>query len=234
MTYEHHIMHEGMLAGAWLSPHSVKLYEPSCAHPYYMEKCLGERREEKSEHIIYGTRVFSMAPDGTFILVGVASPATCWAETWTKKRELDDVLLPLSKAVETGSTPKFLTALKGVNWDGRPAEDFIRVIRLALQVGAHVAARKLATEGAELHFDSDELEKYARVLAPAKVLPDRAQSIVDPKANIAWLKANKVHHKGKWIALRNGELLGEADSYRDLVEQVGETKERGILVTPVY
>ena len=140
----------------------------------------------------------------------------------------------LEEAARGGRESSFTKALAEIDWEKKPAKDFIRAIDLALKVGAHMAARKLATDGAEFHFDSEELQKYARVLAPAKVLPDRAQSTVDPKANIAWLKANKANHKGQWVALRNGELLGEADSYRNLIEQVGEPKGRGILVTPIY
>ncbi len=40
--------------------------------------------------------------------------------------------------------------------------------------------------------------------------------------------------QGRWVALRDGQLLGVAETAEQLVAQVGEIKNRGILVTQVY
>lgn len=145
-----------------------------------------------------------------------------------------DALRILEQAARARDEVGFAKALLAIDWDTRSALEYMRAINLAIEIGAHMAARKLATEGAEYHFDSEELQKYARVLAPPRLLTNRPQSSVNPRANVTWLKTHKDQYKGKWIAIKNGEFLGSADSYRALADQLGETKGLGILVTPVY
>lgn len=144
------------------------------------------------------------------------------------------VKLRLEVAVKAGNEAAFLNALKEVDWRSKSASEYTHIIDLALAVGAHMAARNLSTQGAEAYPHSEELQKYARVLAPPKVLTNREPRNVNLAANIEWLKANKIDYKGKWVAIKDGELVGSADSHNDLIAQIGETKGRGILVTPVY
>jgi hypothetical protein len=159
--------------------------------------------------------------------------AKLWRLERLRHRRVDP-LARLERAAKAANQAAFLEAVKEINWQRGSVRDFVRAVRLALTVGTHATARELAMRGAELHFDSNELEKYARVLAPPKVLAERPQSKVNPKANVEWLKVNKDNYRGKWIAIRNGEFLGFADTYRELVAQLGETKGQGILVTPIY
>src|SRR5260221_5990604 len=146
MAYEPQIVRDGMLAGAWLGTRGVNSYDPSCAHPYYdyTEKCVAEKSDETSEKIVYGTKVFGVAHDGTIVLVHVTSATASWGKFW--KRKSDDLLRPLSEAAETGNTSKFLTSVEDINWNRRSAEEYIRAIDLALKVGAHLTARDLATQ----------------------------------------------------------------------------------------
>jgi hypothetical protein len=149
-----------------------------------------------------------------------------------RKRQ-SDPLFRLERAAKLNSTA-FVDALSSVQWQRISASDFVRAIRLALGVGAHVAARRLAIDGANIHLNNRELQKYARVLAPPKPLPKRDRSDLQPKANVAWLKANKKHYRGQWVALKNGVLVSSAPTYRALVAELGNTKGHGILLTPVY
>lgn len=140
----------------------------------------------------------------------------------------------LEEAARSRHESAFAKALAEIDWDKRPAGDFIRAIDLALKVGAHLAARKLATDGAEFHFDCDELQKYARILAPPKMSNRQPSSNAKPKANLDWLKANRNEYRGKWVAIKDGTLLASGNSHEELITQVGKTKGRGILITNLY
>jgi len=128
----------------------------------------------------------------------------------------------------------FVRAYKSMDWDERSADDFTEAVRLALNIGAHLIARELAMTGVQHFPDHPELQKMAYILAPPKVtVADRPP---DPSArgNMAWLKRHWDDYRGKWVALRGGELLAVADSLDGLVEQVGEIKNTGIMVTPIW
>ncbi|MCA1617732.1 MAG: hypothetical protein LC795_00145 [Acidobacteria bacterium] len=140
----------------------------------------------------------------------------------------------LEAAARTGNEAAFLDALKEYELKNKSATDFIRIIRLALEAGAHLAARRLSADGARLHPHNVELQKYAHVLAPPQI--NSAEVPANPKrgANLEWLRIYSEKYKGKWVALRDGELLGTADSQKELVAKIGSTKGTGILVTRTY
>lgn len=54
----------------------------------------------------------------------------------------------LEAAAKDGNEDAFVAAKHRIDWSQRPAPDWIRAVRLGLAAGAHMAARKLASEGA--------------------------------------------------------------------------------------
>jgi len=92
-------------------------------------------------------------------------------------------------------------------------------------------ARELSAKGAERYPDYPELQKAARVLAPPKVIRSDLPPTPSVKANREWLKENAKNYRGRWVALRNGELVGVANSFEELTGQIKNT--RGILLTKV-
>ena len=92
-------------------------------------------------------------------------------------------------------------------------------------------ARELSAEGVRRYPHNSELQKYARALAPPKVVRSDLAPTLSIRANRNWLKEHVQSYKGRWVALRNGELQGMANSLDDLVEQLGDTK--GMLLTRV-
>lgn len=143
-----------------------------------------------------------------------------------------DEMAILEAAAELKDERAFLSAKKSINWRERPPEDFIRAVHLALAAGAHLAARHLASQGAQQYPSHAELQKYARVLAPPKLI--RRNLPPDPTlgANHNWIKQHGDAYRGKWIALRNGQLLATADSFNALADQFSDPQ--GILFTPVF
>jgi hypothetical protein len=61
-------------------------------------------------------------------------------------KESDYHMAGLKAAAEAGDEDAFLVALKNVDWQNWSAEDYIHASRLALQAGAHLAARRLSTQ----------------------------------------------------------------------------------------
>lgn len=135
------------------------------------------------------------------------------------------VLTRLEQAANAKREADFIGALEGAQWDSTPAADFVRAIGLALKAGAYLAARQISDEAIKQHPDDSELREYARALSPPKVVSRDVPSQPSFQANREWLNKYAQQHSGKWVALRNGELLGLADSFDELFERIGRSKE---------
>lgn len=135
----------------------------------------------------------------------------------------------LEAAASAGDSELLVSTLREMNWKARSAHEHLRAIQLALETGAHSAARRLAIEGAQRYPVDAQLKKYARLLAPPSVRVKAPAPERGPKANRNWLKANAEQYRGKWIALKCGQLLAVADSLEELKGMLGDT--RGVLVT---
>jgi hypothetical protein len=144
----------------------------------------------------------------------------------------DDAMARMGSAARIGDERAFLAAKNAIDWDARPAEDFLRAVQLALGAGAHMAARNLAAQGATRHPDNADLQKYARVLAPPRVLRNDAPPHPGLRANRDWLMAHGNEYRGQWVALHDGRLLGAADSLAALKRLVDDTTD--ILLTKVF
>lgn len=138
----------------------------------------------------------------------------------------------LKAAAEAGDEQAFLSAQRMIDWRLRPPEDFLGAVQLAFAAGAHLAARRLSSQGAAQYPDHRELQRYARVLAPPKVTQSNLPSNPTLKANRDWLMMQGDQYRGQWVALRDGELLESAPSLKSLAEQIEDTK--GVLLTKVF
>jgi Arc/MetJ-type ribon-helix-helix transcriptional regulator len=114
-----------------------------------------------------------------------------------------------------------------------PPEDLVQAIRQALATGEARRARQRALEGAQRYPAHAVLQHYARVLAPptTQVVPASPASRASVKANGAWLHTHRTAYAGRWVALRDGALVRDADSLEALVAAVGDTT--GLLLTRV-
>jgi hypothetical protein len=128
----------------------------------------------------------------------------------------------------------FVAAYEAIDWGGRTADDYDHAIHLALGIGAGLVAQELAMEGAKRYPAHAELQKAAYILAPPKVTVSTRPPDPAAKGNMAWLKKHWDEYRGHWVALRGGQLLAVADSLDGLIEQVGEIKNTGIMVTPIW
>jgi hypothetical protein len=67
---------------------------------------------------------------------------------------------------------------------------------------------------------SSKLDNWRRVLAIPKVKPEKVATGVDIKQNSSWLLNNSKNFKGKWVAIKNGILLGSHESRIELHRQL--------------
>ncbi|MFQ5595210.1 MAG: DUF5678 domain-containing protein [Anaerolineae bacterium] len=107
-----------------------------------------------------------------------------------------------------------IRAAMKIDWSTRPAADLARGVRLALAVGAHLFARNLASRGANMYPDHQELQKMAVVLGPPRVVRE-IPSDPSVRANQAWLRDHADEYRGQWVAIRDGELLAVGETARE-------------------
>jgi hypothetical protein len=146
----------------------------------------------------------------------------------------DREMLQLERAVLLEDEEEFIHLVNQMNWQIRCADDYLKAVKLALRVGAHLTARRLSQEGATRFPNHVEIGKYARVLAPVKTIRSDVPSDPGVAKNNLWLKRHRNEYRGSWVALRDGELLASGKSLQDVKNQVGPLKNSRILVTRVY
>lgn len=142
-----------------------------------------------------------------------------------------DGIKVLEQAAAKHDVIAFGRAEEVMDWTGHPPDDFIHAINLALKIGAFMVARRISQKGAKLHPDNEAVQLHARVLAPPKIL--RTDLPPDPgvKANMRWLKEHSSEYRGRWIALKHGDLLDSDDSFEGLIAR--QPVKSGVLVTRI-
>jgi len=140
----------------------------------------------------------------------------------------------LEAASSMGNEMTFVEVVNAIAWDYRSVEDFLKAIRLALSVGAHLQARKLAMEGGLRFAGHEEMQKYARILSPSQVLDAHLPPDTNAGADMKWLKTHGEEYRGQWVALRGGVLLAAAISRKKLLARLDDPKDKSLLITSVY
>lgn len=93
-------------------------------------------------------------------------------------------------------------------------EYIIRNIKILIETGRVLDARLLLSS---FPFGiSSKLDNWRRVLSIPKAKPEKVATGVDIKQNSSWLINNSEKFKGKWVALKNGILLGGHESRIEL------------------
>jgi len=166
---------------------------------------------------------------------GTVSTTTIFLqEELTNDNIFDRGLISLEWAVEKNDVDQFIRLINTIQWQTCSVDDYLRATNLALKVGAHLTARKLAQEGEFRFPDHQEIKKLARILAPVKTLTAGQSQDLGLKKNNTWLKHHHNEYQGSWVALRDGELLASGNSFKEVRNQVGLLKNQRILITKVY
>jgi len=169
---------------------------------------------------------------------GVLLSMEVWEKLLTLVKNIEDeALLQPSKTKEEiipWEQLKVELTAKGFPSTYNSPEDFINAIKSDFERGGLQIARQLAFRAVELYPENEKIQYYAQVLVPPKATvvtsnPERRQSIM---ADRAWMDKNRLNYIGRWVALRNGELLADAASLDELAAKVGDLK--GTFFTVIY
>lgn len=145
-----------------------------------------------------------------------------------------DEMFILEIAAERQDERAFIATANDIDWSTRSAEDYATAVHLALASGAHMKARQLAIGGSEKYPEHEEITKMAKVLAPPLILSTNIPSKPGAGANLVWLKEQGDQYRGQWVALKDGDLLANANNFAEIINIVGNPRGKGILVTKVY
>lgn len=154
-------------------------------------------------------------------------------ENATTSQIFDVTLLNVEYAAKTHNTQQFMDGVKQMNWEIRPVEQFIRVIQLALSLGCHATAQRLARQGIQRYPQHEGMIKMEKILAPAKLIRKDLPPYPPAELNMQWLKQNRMQYAGQWVAIKEGQLIAAAPTFKELAAQFEYTKHSRIMVTRV-
>jgi hypothetical protein len=154
-----------------------------------------------------------------------------------RKKSAAEEMAALRAAAEASTVNDvslFVQAYEQIDWQKQTADNIAEAVQLALNTGVHFVAHELAMLGAARYPKHPELQKMGRILAPPKVTVLDIPPDTTWRHNREWLEAHWDEYRGKWVALRSGQLLNAADSFKDLIAYVGNTRNTDILVMPIW
>lgn len=113
-------------------------------------------------------------------------------------------------------------------------EELLAAMDRALAGDDFKGAQHLSLQAIAQYPENQDIKKYAYVLAPPKITSVKRNPPPDRQANRNWIEQNRTEYRGRWVALKNGQLLADGKNIDDLVSQVGSLKNTGIFVTAIY
>ncbi|MBZ0315057.1 MAG: hypothetical protein K8L91_01470 [Anaerolineae bacterium] len=116
----------------------------------------------------------------------------------------------------------FQAVLERINWSEHTPAELMQAIHVALQLELLRLAYRLAEMGHQLFPDDRELSAAARVLAPPKILSTDVPAKPGLELSMRWLNKNARDFRGRWVAMKNGEFMGQAATRQALVDALGE------------
>jgi hypothetical protein len=206
-------------------PEILATLPTKCAHPlglglrYIPNSALDMQVRLRRKHVL---------PRYDKHVVELVRLAKVWLEH-TRRNQAESILGQLERATKAADESRFLEVLERIDWRNRPAGDFLRAIRLALETGAHLAARQISDTAIHSYPTNAELQRFARALAPPRLISSSLPLDETGNANRKWLQDHSGEYKGRWVAIKRGELLGVADSLPELTANLGHTTDDALL-----
>ena len=144
------------------------------------------------------------------------------------------LLTSLRDAAEKADVQRFSEICESTDWGARSSSEITQAIRLALKAGAVMTARQLASKGAACHPESLLLQKYARLLAPPELIRTDLPARPGVQEDLAWFAQHVATHRRRWVALRDGKIVAEGSTLREVLAKVDkESPKEGLLLTRV-
>jgi hypothetical protein len=117
---------------------------------------------------------------------------------------------------------RFLCLIEGMDVSDYQPDEITVLIDYCLSLDMVSAAFDLAAKARALSPNNARIESAFNALKPPKFIGTRPPQAVGMGKSQTWFKANASLHKGKWVAVNNGNLLAEADSLKELKNKIDE------------
>jgi len=128
----------------------------------------------------------------------------------------------------------FAEVAEFIDWDvSQTSESIKEAIDLALANGYHTMAANLAAQGHTLFPEDAELQKFAKILAPPTMIQTDIAPAEGLRQSMKWLKENRQHYQGEWVAVQNGVLVGHAPSRPELTEMLTGVDPSRVIITRI-
>ena len=122
----------------------------------------------------------------------------------------------LEASAQAGDRNQFVRIAEAIDWSSHPADELLRGIDLALSIELADLAIRLAQQGAILFPQHEQVRQAAIVLAPPTVSVKRTSAVNGLEISAEWLRTHANEYRGQWVAVREGQLLGAAQSSMEL------------------
>jgi hypothetical protein len=185
-----------------------------------------------------GPRLLSAWLDRVWVNTGTtATPeiytiATPTSADWSSA--IDKPLALLEAAAVAGNLEQFTAVFRSIDLASAPENDMVHIAQLALNCGAATLAREACEQGLKRFPNNRGLGKMQTIFAPPRITISTRQPSTGTRANTQWLADHGDAYRGKWVALRAGELVAVANSVDALLKITGDVKGTGIFITPIH
>ncbi|WP_434221972.1 hypothetical protein ACOKW7_26640 [Limnospira platensis CENA597] len=112
-------------------------------------------------------------------------------------------------------------------------EQYITAIDRALSQDNFHQAADLAGEAFKCYPNSDKIKRYMQVFGPKTLEFHRLSPNPEMSLNFNWVVQNRLSYRGRWVALKAGNLVGDAASLDELKKQLGD-RVKFLFCTVVY
>ncbi len=131
----------------------------------------------------------------------------------------------LEESAHAGDRRTFVALVKAIDWSTRQPDELATAIDLALSLEMASLAIELAQLGGRLFPNHERIQRAAQVLAPPVARVTRLPRAKGLDASMAWFDEHASQYRGQWVAVREGQLLGTAESLEELETVIGQGEE---------
>jgi hypothetical protein len=128
----------------------------------------------------------------------------------------------LEDAAKNRNYHAFNSLIKGINLSSFQAAEVVKIIDWCLALDMIALAFDLATKAKELYPKHEKIVSAYSALSPPRIIGTRPPRATGIEKSHTWFRENASNHKGKWVAVNNGQLLAEADSLKELTARIDE------------
>lgn len=139
--------------------------------------------------------------------------------------QIEEALRPLEESVQAGDRQQFVALVEAIDWSAHRPEELLRAIDLALSLELAALAIKLAQQGGRLFPEHERIQQATQVLASpvGRIMPGLQAK--DLSASQIWLREHASEYRGQWVAVREGQLLGAAESLQELTAVIDQAED---------